>query len=137
MIIALNWKGADDQITNNQMTTILGKQIFHNGWKAAGITDALNNKTDGLESLDLFHDIDPMMEKAQKHGNLTLQSYTEAISHYSQQYSREDKNNDDESDWEAEGNSNEFDRNISDAFDDIGSSIYIQGTKTKFSIFLF
>ena len=78
-----------------------------------------------------------MMEKAQKHGNLTLQSYTEAISHYSQQYSREDKNNDDESDWEAEGNSNEFDRNISDAFDDIGSSIYIQGTKTKFSIFLF
>ena len=72
MIIALNWKGVNDQITSSQMTTIHGKQIFHSGWKPAGITDALNYKIDGLESLDSFHDIDPMME-----------SYTEAISHYS------------------------------------------------------
>ena len=39
-----------------------GKEIIHSGWKAAGITDALNNGRDGIESFDLFHDIDLMME---------------------------------------------------------------------------
>ena len=43
------------------MTTIFGKEIIHSGWKAVDITDTPNNEIDGLESLDTFHDIDPMM----------------------------------------------------------------------------
>ena len=42
-----------------------GKEIIHSGWKAAGITEALTLGTEGLESLDPFQDIDPMMEQSQ------------------------------------------------------------------------
>ena len=48
----------------NHMTTG-GKEIIHSGWKAAGITEALTLGTEGLESLDPFEDIDPMMEQSQ------------------------------------------------------------------------
>ena len=49
----------------NHMTTEGGKEIIHSGWKAAGITEALTLGTEGLESLDPFQDIDPMMEQSQ------------------------------------------------------------------------
>ena len=47
----------------NHMTTTAGKNIILSGWKSAGIMEALQAGTDGLELLDPFHDIDPLMEQ--------------------------------------------------------------------------
>ena len=46
----------------SHMTTTAGRNIILSGWKSAGIMEALQAGTDGLESLDPFHDIDPLIE---------------------------------------------------------------------------
>ena len=46
------------------MTTDEGKDVILSGWRAAGITKTLENGSDSLESLDPFHDIDPLVEAA-------------------------------------------------------------------------
>ena len=45
------------------MTITAGKNIILSGWKSAGIIEALQAGTDGLESLNPFHDIDPLIEQ--------------------------------------------------------------------------
>ena len=45
----------------NHMTTSKGKEIIDNGWKAAGISDALELGSSKMPSIDPFHDIDPML----------------------------------------------------------------------------
>ena len=40
------------------MTITAGRNIILSEWKSAGITEAFQAGTDGLESLDPFHDID-------------------------------------------------------------------------------
>ena len=42
------------------MTSDNGRQIIANGWKSAGITEALSKGSGGLESLDPFASIDPL-----------------------------------------------------------------------------
>ena len=42
------------------MTSDKGKQIIENGWKSAGIVEAVTNGTEGLEPLDPFASIDPL-----------------------------------------------------------------------------
>ena len=44
----------------NHMTSNNGRQIIANGWKSAGITEALSKGSGGLESLDPFASIDPL-----------------------------------------------------------------------------
>ena len=46
----------------NDMTKESGKNVIKNAWKAAGITEALESDIEGLESLDPFQDIDPMLQ---------------------------------------------------------------------------
>ena len=52
------------------MPTIPDKEIIHSASKAADITDALHKEIGGLECLDPFHDINPIMEQSQEHDTL-------------------------------------------------------------------
>ena len=45
----------------NHMTTSKWKKIIDNGWKAAGISDALELGSSKMPSIDPFHDIDPIV----------------------------------------------------------------------------
>ena len=47
----------------NHMTTTAERNIILSGWKSAGIMEALQTGTDGLKSLDPFHDIGPLIEQ--------------------------------------------------------------------------
>ena len=44
------------------MTSTEGKQIILNGWKSAGILEAIRLGKDNMPSLDPFIDIDPLLE---------------------------------------------------------------------------
>ena len=48
----------------NHMTTPKGKEIIENGWKAAGIYDAIKVGSIGLPPIDPFNDIEPMLYDA-------------------------------------------------------------------------
>ena len=45
------------------MTSEEGHKIISNGWKAAFITKAIEQGTKGLEPLDPFFDIDPLINE--------------------------------------------------------------------------
>ena len=45
----------------NHMTSTEGKQVIINGWKSAGILEAISVK-DNMPSVDPFNDIDPLLE---------------------------------------------------------------------------
>lgn len=98
----------------NEMTSADGKQICLKGWKVAGITEAVKKGLSGLESLDPFDDIDPMLQEKPDVSTVNQASLLSA-SRYICEYEREDES--DEEEWVAE---NEADpsRNIFDVFDD-------------------
>ena len=56
------------------MTTAKGKYIIESGWRAAGITDAIRLGSKSLPAVDLFHDIDPLLD-----GNTTESQLLQAI----------------------------------------------------------
>ena len=56
----------------NHMSTAEGKEIVANGWKKAGIFDAIKLGSSGLPSLDPFADICPLIESLQLRENLSL-----------------------------------------------------------------
>ena len=58
----------------NDMKKESGKSVIANAWKAAGITEALENGVEGLESLDPFQDIDPLVEATNAVHQLNLNS---------------------------------------------------------------
>ena len=43
----------------NELTTIRGKDVILSGWRATGLTEAINNGSTSL-LLDPFADIDPL-----------------------------------------------------------------------------
>ena len=45
------------------MTSGKGKDVIANGWKFAGIKEALKSGQNGIDNLDPFGDIDPLMER--------------------------------------------------------------------------
>ena len=49
----------------NEMTSHKGKEIIASGWRASGISDALKLGTAGIQSIDPFHDLDPLMSQEQ------------------------------------------------------------------------
>ena len=87
--------------------------MLSSGWKASGITDAFKAGKRGLESLDPFNDIDPMMEQPQNPDTLrSICDLTE--SQLAIAYSLIEENESDcESEW---GRDDDIDRN---AFDDL------------------
>ena len=63
------------------MTTTAGRNIILSGWKSAGIMEALQAGTDGLESLDPFHDIDPLIVQEGER-NFNFQCYGKSNSSF-------------------------------------------------------
>ena len=47
---------------HNQMSTAEGQKIIHSAWKTSGITETMKDGKASLQSLELFHDINPMVE---------------------------------------------------------------------------
>ena len=45
------------------MTTTAAQNVIQSGWKAAGITEALQVVVKGLGSLNPFQEIDPLIER--------------------------------------------------------------------------
>lgn len=46
----------------NHLTSEAGREIIKNGWKSAGISKAVADGLDGMEDLDPFHSLDPLLE---------------------------------------------------------------------------
>ena len=46
----------------NHLTSDAGREIIKNGWKPAGISKAVADCLDGMEDLDPFHSLDPLLE---------------------------------------------------------------------------
>ena len=101
----------------NHMTTTAGRNIILYGWKT-GIMEALQAGTDGLESLDPFHDIDPLIEQ-QGERNVIFSATANQIAVLKSKYQLEipDNSGGDESEWENEDDV-DFTRNAFDAFND-------------------
>lgn len=109
----------------NDMTKESGKNVIKNAWKAAGITEALESGIEGLESLDPFQDIDPMLQDSNEDNQPNLSS----LSNLSEEqlkvaYTPRSEMRVDESDEESEyehisGDEADvhFSRNAFDAFD--------------------
>lgn len=47
----------------NHMTTSKGREIIDSGWKASGISDAIELGSEKMPSIDPFKDIDPMLSE--------------------------------------------------------------------------
>ena len=93
----------------NKMTATPDKEIIHSAQKDVGIVDALNNRTDGLEYYDSFHDINPVMEQSQEHKTLwELCSLT--VKQLTIAYSQEDEDDSHGFHWESEVGGNNFER---------------------------
>ena len=45
----------------NKITSENGLSVIINGWKAAGIYNAIKARSSGLQSIDLFEDISPLV----------------------------------------------------------------------------
>ena len=50
----------------NHLTSAAGRDVIANGWKSAGITKALSVGIEGLEYLDLFYLIDPLVQQSKE-----------------------------------------------------------------------
>ena len=102
----------------NHMATTVGRNIILSRWKSAGIMEALQAGTDGLESLDSFHDIDPLIEQEGER-NLIFSATANQIAVLKLKYQPEipDNSGGDESEWENEDDV-DFTRNAFNAFND-------------------
>ena len=100
------------------MATTAGRNIILSGWKSGGIIEALQVGTDGLESLDSFHNIDTLIEQECER-NLIFSATANQIAVLKSKYQPEipDNSGDDESEWENEDDV-DFTRNAFHTFND-------------------
>ena len=96
----------------NYLTKTKGKVVIENGWKRAGITEAIEGGYSKLQPLDLFESIDPPMSK-ENPSILCTDCYIDANSLYKIQRTEEEESNQ-ENEWEHP----DFDNNIFDIFND-------------------
>lgn len=97
----------------NQMTKSDGRNTIISGWKASGITGAVEKGLVGLDCLDPFNDIDPMLDFTVNNDGvrgITTLSEEELGIRYSK------KTNDDDDDSDSEWECEEMERNAFDAF---------------------
>ena len=88
------------------ITSAEGKEVILNGWKAAGIYDAIRVGIGKLPAMDPYHDIDPLVNES----NIPVDTNLEAVYQVNQDhlhlfYTRKDKNEDDDDEedaWEPE-----------------------------------
>ena len=82
------------------MTSEEGRKIISNGWKAAFITEAIEQGTKGLESLDPFFNIDPILNEDNQTTVETLPSQGD-IDFFATRFVNDESDNEDH--WEFEG----------------------------------
>ena len=83
----------------NEMTPDKGVEIIKNGWRAAGIADALSLGLRNLPSTDPFDDIDPMLELGVDIGDRNIELIT-AVANLTTDELVLAASSDDDSDWE-------------------------------------
>ena len=93
------------------LTTTKGKDVIENGWKKAGITEAIGYSK--LQPLDPFESIDPLVSK-ENPSILYTDCYIDANNLYEIQRTEEEEESDQENEWKCP----DFDINIFDIFDD-------------------
>ena len=72
---------------SNHMTTSKGKEIIDNGWKAAGISDALELGSSKMPSIDPLHDIDSMLSNdIEQPGDCHLLSQWKNLNYYAEAF---------------------------------------------------
>ena len=91
----------------NHMTSDKGIPIIKSGWRAAGITDAINLGLENLPSIDPFEEIDPMVDSSASiidRDNQQLMAVAnlnaDELSILNPSNSKEVASSDDESEWE-------------------------------------
>ena len=90
----------------NEITSEKGQSVIINGWKAAGIYDALQLGSKHLPSIDPFEDISPLSNKVDLESPSTVNTLTDEL--------RENFINemeDEDSDWEEEDEFGDIDFN--------------------------
>ena len=107
----------------NEMTKESGKSIIKSAWAAAGIMEALKSGACGLQSLDPFQEIDPMLETPREENEPDLQAITRLTEEqlkisYTPKGEEEDES-DEDSEWELRDDDEDIDfsRNAFDAFE--------------------
>ena len=95
----------------NHFTSQAGREVIANGWKAAGITDAIEKGSASLEPLDPFSQIDPLFQPDDE--ELFTRNPT-----YPTIEPSTNPDSDDDDEWIHDGDSADEDRNIFDIFDD-------------------
>ena len=97
----------------NYLTSADGREIISNGWKSACITEALLKGKKGLEPLDPFFEIDPLLDDDDgTEINRETQTNTDEVQFF---VTRMEDESDSEDDWEYDG---EEVRNIFEFLDD-------------------
>ena len=100
----------------NDMTSGKGKDVIANGWKSAGMMEALKSGQNGIGNLDPFGDIDPLMERVSLSSDDVLVSSAEIKENG---YERVERENDDEDDEIWDDLNGDFPgKNIFDILDD-------------------
>ena len=90
----------------NHMSTDDGKEIVANGWKKAGIFDAIKLGSSGLPSLDPFADICPLIESLQLRENLTLSTlFPKELNYFPEKI--QEGEDDSDSEWKPDGDSDD------------------------------
>ena len=104
----------------NHMTTTAAQNVIQSGWKAAGITEALQVGIKGLGSLDPFQEIDLLIEREGDENSAIFNATKANIAVLKSKYSvdtQHDCDSGSDSEWEN-GDEIDFERNAFDAFDD-------------------
>ena len=90
----------------NHMPTDEGKEIVANGWKKAGIFDAIKLGSSGLPSLNPFADICPLIESLQLRENLSLSTlFPKELNCFREKI--QEGEDDCDSEWEPDGDSDD------------------------------
>ena len=101
----------------NEITSENGSSVIINGWKAAGIYDAIKARSSGLQSIDPFEDISPLVtehDESESFLPATIDQLTDELRENFVNVPFDEEN----SEWEQSDNEDDVDseRNI---FDDI------------------
>ena len=105
----------------NYIASAEGKEVVINGWKSAGIYEALKHGSKKLPNMDLFHDIDPLMgdnlTTVETNLDAACQLDQNQLDLFRSQRDNDEDHEDKEEIWEPEDHhTNAFD--VFDNFDD-------------------
>ena len=100
----------------NYLTSEKGQEVIANGWRSAGITEAISVGSQGLPSLDPFHHVDPLDEETSSfEAAVTTGAGIENFV-----TPKESFQSDSEDEWEPDGETddNSVERNIFEILED-------------------